>query len=210
MEKHFMLDIESTGIDWHTEDLLQVGILEVTWQGRQWEPGRSLEFIQHSPRKPESEFAKQHMTDMYRRCNEAQSMPVEIARDRIINFFHECGAGGVENTYLMGWNASNFDIPFLVHKGYLQSSRYVTGEDGKDRQVGDFHYRVYEIGGAVSLVQNVLNVRDRAGVITAARASFPVPADKMPAGKEHDALYDCYSQLALLNGLIALARARVE
>jgi len=206
MEKHFMVDIESTGVDIERDEILQVGILEVTWAGRQWEPGRNLEFLIRSERQPESAFAKEHMADLYRRCNEVKPESRSAMRNRILGFFLECGAKNVNETYLMGWNASNFDVPFLVAWQLLRPSRYETQPDGTDKMVGDFHYRIYEIGGAVSLVQNLLNAPDRNGLLERARAAFPIPPEQMPAGKPHDALYDCYSQLQLLNGLLCLAR----
>lgn len=203
MEKHFMLDIESTGIDPAAEDLLQVGLLEVDWSDGFWWPGRSLEMVFHTDRKPESSFAKEHMVALYERCNAAAVLTPEVARGHILDFFKNCDAGGPD-TYLMGWNASNFDVPFLVAKGVLRPSGYVPGPDGKDVRVGDFHYRIYELGGSVSLAQNVLRSTDRGALLEAAKAAYPM---NPWAGKEHDALYDCYSQLRLINGLIKLVRA---
>lgn len=205
MEKHFMLDIEATGIDWTKEELLSIGLLEVDWDGEYWVPRKAREWLQHSTAQPQSDFAKAHMAALYERCRNAAHIPVERLRWEILDFFRSCGTKGVEDTYLMGWNASNFDIPFLCHDRVLEASRYEPGPDGKDRQVGDFHYRVYEIGGAVSLVQNQLRTIDRAEVIKRAREMAPPMF--IPEGKQHDALHDCYTQLKLLNGLIALSRS---
>lgn len=204
MEKHIMLDIESTGIDPDKEDLLQIGALEVEFKGGFWLPGRSHEMTMHSGAQPTSSFAKEHMVDLYRRCNAIPPCSSEFARDALLLFIQDCGVTPPD-VYFMGWNASNFDIPFLVHKGILRPSSYVPGPDGKDVRVGDFHYRVYEIGGSVSLAQNVLGFSDRTALLDAAKAAYPMA---LPEGKQHDALYDCYSQLQLLNGLITLCRAR--
>lgn len=65
MEKHFMIDIEATGIDHTKEDLLSIGILEAEFSQRYWRPGRSKEWIVRCERKPESEFAKEHMAALY-------------------------------------------------------------------------------------------------------------------------------------------------
>ena len=68
MEKHFMIDIETTGIDHTKEDLLSIGILEAEFSQRYWRPGRSKEWIVRCERKPESEFAKEHMAALYEQC----------------------------------------------------------------------------------------------------------------------------------------------
>ena len=205
MEKHFMVDIEATGIDPAKEDLLQIGILEVDLQQGYWVPGRKAVWWQHTDRKPESQFAKEHMAAIYEACNKVHWVDPKDMRQSINDFFTQCGAGGPD-TYLMGWNASNFDVPFLIHKGVIKPSDYET-IDGKDFRVGDFHYRIYELGGAVSLAQNALSLTDRSLLCDKARdAGAVVGGFEMPEGKAHDALYDCYSQLRLLNGLIFLMR----
>jgi hypothetical protein len=202
MEKHFMIDIESTGIDPKKEDLLQVGVLELTFQEGFWKPGRSLQIEQHTFREPASEFAKKHQVSLYEKCRRQRWLPPGEIRDRMLEFFRSCGTEPPD-VYLMGWNASNFDVPFLVHHGFLRPSEYVTGPDGKDQRVGDYHYRIYEIGGAVSLVQNALQYDDRKKLIEDAREAFPM---EIPPGQEHEALFDCYRQTQLLNGLIRISR----
>jgi hypothetical protein len=120
----------------------------------------------------------------------------------VLRFFSECGANPPD-VYLMGWNASNFDIPFLMHHRVLVPSTYQQNADGTETRVGDFHYRIYELGGAVSLAQNVLGYgEDRTGLLNVAKESMT--ETHLPAGKEHDALYDCYAQVRLLNGLIRM------
>jgi DNA polymerase III epsilon subunit-like protein len=200
MEKHFMIDIETTGIDPTKEDLLQIGVLELDLVDRYWKPGRRLEIIQHSGRKPTSTFARAHMTALYGRCNATSWKSPEEIRAELLQFFKDCGANP-PNVYLMGWNASNFDVPFLVHHRVLVPSSYAPGPGGKDVMVGDFHYRIYELSGAVSLAQNALDYEDRGSLLKTAKNVFEM---ELPAGKEHDALYDCYAQTQLLNGLITM------
>lgn len=206
MEKHFMIDIETTGIDPTKEDLLQIGILECDFADGYWRPGRSFETLQFTDRTPSNEFAKKFMAPLYERCNRTQPiLPVDL-RKQMIGFFEECGAKA-PNVYLMGWNASNFDVPFLVHKGMLRPNYYETGPDGKDIMRGDFHYRIYELGGALSLAQNAMQRQDRSLFtkdLESLPQRFPLPAQR----EQHDALFDCYKQLHLLNGLILAMRAQ--
>lgn len=205
MQKHFMLDIETTGIQPDQHDLLQIGCLEVDFdpKTRLWKSGKWIELLVHSDKKPQSEFAKENMAALYDRCNKAEYQPASYYRGALTSFFAVCGAKA-PNVFIMGWNASNFDLPFLQHKGILRPSGYVT-EYGKDRQVGDTHYRVYEIAGAIGLALNVTGM-ERETLLDEALKLGLASGVKLPEGKDHDALYDCYKQLAQLNGLIEIMR----
>lgn len=198
-----MIDIEATGIQPEKEELLSIGILEATWDGQFWKPGRSKEWIVRCERQPESEFAQREMAALFAKCNAAPEMSSQRLRWEVLQFLRACGTSGPLDTYMMGWNASNFDLPFLAAKGLLDGCHYEM-VDGKDQLVGDYHYRVYEIGGAVSLAQNACKEADREKLIADARAK--APDSFVPEGKKHDALWDCYDQLKLLNGLIIMAR----
>lgn len=206
MKPHFMIDIETTGIDPRFEELLQIGVLALTYRDGFWHPGKTLNIFQGTTRAPESEFARTHMQEIYRVCNGLPRRHPSGIRDEMRDFFRENGARGVEHTFLMGWNASNFDVPFLVHERVLIPSSYETGPDGKDTMVGDFHYQIYEIGGSLSIAANVLNHSDRKALVEEALAAYP--EIEMPAGKQHDALYDCYRQTRILNGLIRMTRGQ--
>lgn len=207
MEKHFMIDIETTGIDPVTEDLLQVGVLEVDFVNGLWKPGRSLEFEQYTSRTPKSSFAKEHMSALYARCRETPYIPPYSARILLLTFFENCGVSAPD-IYCMGWNAAGFDLPFLFYNNFLKPSSYVQAPDGKDVRVGDVHYRVYEMAGALALAENVLRVTDRKELLKSAEAAG-FSTVELPSGKEHDALYDCYKQVLILNGLIQLMKAKL-
>lgn len=202
--RHFMLDIETTGIDPTKEDLLQIGMLVLDFKDGFWHPGAAFRLDQGTRRQPESEFAKKHMVELYESCNRLDVLPAETLRKEVTDFFRQHGGTGSKDTFLVGWNASNFDVPFLVHKGALVPNTYETGPDGKDVMVGDFHYQIYEIGGALSLAMDVLNRTDRKALVEEALTAYP--EIQMPEGKQHDALYDCYRQARILNGLIRLTR----
>lgn len=206
MDRHFMIDIESTGIQPETHELLQIGILECKFNGARgyWEPGNQFNQYVFTGREPQSEFARKHQGELYKRCGAEPFRSGPELRRMLLGFILGCGIEHAEKTFFMGWNASNFDLPFLCAKGVLNAPGYVTGSDGRDQSVGDFNYRVYEIGGAISVAQNVLGL---------ARTDVIVMADEfnsgfdLPAGAEHDAIYDCYKQLRTLNGIIHLLKA---
>jgi hypothetical protein len=204
-----MIDIESTGIDSNVEDLLQIGVVEVNFVDGFWKPCRTFEHLCYTWKNPESEFAKTHMAGLYARCqtiDQSENRP-ELIRSRLLNFFKSCGAVSPE-VYFMGWNASNFDIPFLVAKSVLRPSKYVTGDDGKDVMVGDFHYRIYEMGGAVALAADVIGVSKARCVELIKEALAAYPEIDLPNGAAHDAIYDCYKQIRILNGLIRMVSSQ--
>jgi hypothetical protein len=201
MEKHFMIDIETTGIDPAKEDLLQVAVLELDYVDGYWRPGRNIEFEQRTERQPVTAFARKHMGALYAKCNHAEGRTPEDMRQTLLAFFRECGASPPE-VYLMGWNASNFDTPFLMAKGVLVQSTYEQQADGTEKRVGDFHYRIYELGGALSVAAQALG-EDRSDFSKVCKAAYPMD---LPTGKEHDALHDCYTQTQILNGMLKLLR----
>lgn len=203
MEKHFMIDIETTGVDQRNDVILEIGILECDFDTDKglWKPGRSLQFASYTSREPETPFALTHQKELYERCKRADVIDSRKGRKKVTGFFQECGALA-PNVFLMGWNASNFDVPFLVNAGWLMPSRYET-VNGVEVMIGDFHYRIYELGGAIAFAADVKKWT-RGDVIEAAKGVDS--GFDMPEGKEHDALFDCYNQLKILNGLITLVR----
>jgi hypothetical protein len=199
-----MLDIEATGIDWHKESLLSIGILECDWDGIFWQPGRGLELLAHTERKPESEFAKRHLTELYSRCNDTRLPWPKELREPLLDFIKGCGVQGAEEVFFMGWNVSNFDIPFLIHKEILIPSSYDTCSRGKDHLVGDFHYRIYEMSGVIQFTCDYLKVDRDTLIKKAHEIKTPPFLGNYPVGKQHDALWDCYDQLKKLNGLLEM------
>lgn len=207
MNKHFMIDIETTGIQPELHDLLQIGVLEVDYddQYKQWRPGRVLEILQRHTSAPASEFAKAKMAKIYERCAQSPGFNFEQIRFMLLEFFKSCGAVTRNDVKLMGWNASSFDIPFLVEKGCLIAPGYET-VDGKDVEVGDFNYRVYEISGSLGLTCDVLGVERQELVNIIENEPIPQPPAILCGRDEHDAIYDCYKQLNFLNALIVKCR----
>lgn len=193
--KQFMLDIETTGVDPLKEEVMQIAIIEMTYEQGLWQKGKIFNFYQHTDRKPESKFHKDHMMEIFAKCNAAPYVEPEKVREQIIQFCESCGVKS-PGIYFCGWNAGIFDLPFLAHHKYLFPARY----EG-DRLVGDCHYRVYEISGALQFVANVRGGNETNPLIKEALKNAP----KL-VGSRHDALFDCERQLSILNGLIQLMR----
>ena len=206
MRKHFMVDIETTGTNLRKDDILQIGILELEFLMGSWRPGKSFEMDLYTNRQPESQFAKEHQAELYERCRKVAFLPACSVRAHLLHFLQTCGVTGPD-IYFMGWNAAGFDLPFLAAHAYLEPHRYEQDINGKDVPAGDFHYRIYELQGAISLAENVLGYNDRKGLIKDAEehGRLSMLSSTFP-GKQHDALFDCYRQTQILNGLITLLK----
>lgn len=202
--KCIMIDLETTGISPDTEDLLQIGMLEMTFVENHWVGGRTLNIMQHSNREPETAFARKHMVEMYKRANETPYITPQLIRAQIINFAQTCSMAPPDIKF-MGWNAGIFDIPFLVAKGILEPSVYKQVGD-KEIRVGDFHYRIYDITGALEFMKNLLGTDSIDDIKKMFEHLEGRHIAELPAGKAHDAIYDCVSQMNFLNDLLLLAK----
>lgn len=209
MKTMFMIDIESTGVDVKNDEILQIALLELNLkEDGFWHPNRSYQTMLHYGGAPTSEFARKHMTALYDKANNTPWRSGYDINLDIIKFVAQClGKGMTElsplDVTMCGANASGFDLPFLENKGILTKMRYITTAAGKDVAFGDYSYRVYELTGAIEVLSDVTQASDRKAMSNAAADSYALP---LPEGKEHEALYDCYKQTKLLNGIIKTLR----
>jgi uncharacterized protein YprB with RNaseH-like and TPR domain len=197
-DKLFMLDIETTGVDPLQEEVLQIAMLEMNFDGEFWQKGKTFNFFQNTLREPTTKFAKDHMQEIYAKCRMAPLVKPEEVRQKIISFCRECGAEP-PNIFFCGWNAGIFDLPFLSHHGYIQPAKYIN-----DKLVGDCHYRIYELSGALQLLANIRGSNEVNPLIKESHKLVPPPKE----GARHDALFDCERQLTILNGLIKMGREK--
>lgn len=207
MKKMFMVDIESTGTDIHVDSILEIALLELTLTEGFWVPGRSYQTTVYCPLQPESEFAKKFMAAKYLASNNADiNRSHSDIHEEMMTFINDCLGNPSLFSPLMvtmcGANASGFDLPFLERTGILTKMTYQT-VNGKDVPVGDFSYRVYEMTGAIEVMMDICGFADRKLALTTVQESYKMD---MPAGREHEALYDCYKQTKLLNGIIQQLR----
>lgn len=187
MQKYFMLDIETMGTD-ALDDIIQIGILECIKNGKGfYTPARSFLKVLHTDQEPKDEWIRTNHKDLLVVSKNTEYEAAPIVRAQILAFFKQCGV--TENAEIMGLNAGTFDLPFMFRSGYLAKS--------------DVHYRVYELTGVNKLAQDILGVDSRDVYRLANQACDWID---LPAGKKHDAMYDCISQLKALNGTIAILR----
>lgn len=186
--KYFMIDLESMGLDFDQDDIIQIGILEITKDvDGYYHPNKSFMQTLYTDQEPKNDWIKENHKDLLPLCRQTNfQAPIQV-RAGILAFMQSCGVN--QSAQLMGLNATSFDIPYMVHKGYLKKE--------------DFHYRIYELRGAYALAMDVLNVSDKE---LFKAASESCPWIKLPEGKKHQALYDCYNQLKTLNGITRLLK----
>lgn len=194
MTKYFMLDLETSGLKPSEAEILQIGILELSKDGSGFfTPGRSYEKILHFDTTVTDPWILKTHANLLERCKAVEYQSPTEVRAEIVRFFQQCTGGG--NVYLMGLNASTFDYPWMLNKGYLKES--------------DVHYRIFELTGAYGLAQATLfldgdNAKDRKTFFDMANNSCEWV--ELPKRAAHDAMYDVYSQLKTLNGCIKLLR----
>lgn len=192
----FMIDIETTGVDPSSEDILQIACVEMKFDANGlWKAGAELNFFQHTDKKPENEFSKKYLKNLFQTCNQVDyTKPAEV-RSILLDFFRSCGSRE-PNNFLCGWNAAFFDLPFLTHKQYLVSPKYIEG-----KMIGDFHYRIYDLNGVLNFLVNIDKKVEINPLIKKVETMY-----LKREGEKHDALFDCYRQIDILNGLITMAR----
>ena len=204
--RHYMVDIETTGVK-EEDSILEIGMVEIGQNVYDfWVPtGRELREVLHYPGDPQTVFAKENMALLYKECNlQPIHKDYAYASTQVREFIHPEGEA-VSNgpKKFMGWNASNFDMEFLFKKGILTRSFY-DEVDGEEVLKGDAHYRVYEQTGALQVCSDVTGF-DRKTILSIAKDLNPTGL-QLPTGKLHDALYDCYNQIIMMNGIIDILK----
>lgn len=211
-----MIDIETTGVDIKNDDIMEVGIVEIAMSESlgYYEPtGRKFHMRLHTPKKPESQFAKEHMTELYGICNDLDPEFFNLTNMQfaLSEYLHgeertekiQKGTKKPRPQMFIGWNASTFDLPFMFENKLLQKTWYEQ-VNGKEELFGDVHYRVYEQSGALQGLIDATGF-DRKTVKSLIEEFNPTNI-KLPEGKAHDALYDCYKQIIMQNSMIAIHR----
>lgn len=200
----FMVDIETTSADKSKAQILEIGIVACSWskQGILLPKKKNPDYhtYLHYAGDPETNFAKEHQLELFALCNKTVPKEPELIREGILSFFKEHHAQ--TPVTVLGLNSAGFDMPLLSKHGILKESVWVDNGDTQDL-VGDYHYRIEDITGARMMAMRVTGL-DYSSLTNAAVALCP--EIKLPEGKAHDAIYDCYRQIQMYNGLIRLVR----
>lgn len=206
-QKIFMVDIETTGVDFIRDDILQIAILALEQnKNGYWEPDALFEKHLKTDKLPKDPFALTYMGPLYAKSREIPDFEFPHAvRGEIKGWLAQQGAFNM--AIPCGHNAAAFDLPFLFGKGYAKPPAY----DSNNVPSGDFHYRVYELNGSINILSDILRVDRKVVLQTALERGehspyLPKMPELLPGRREHDAVFDCYKQTKILNGLICLGR----
>lgn len=192
-----MIDIETNGTDKNNMEVLEVAILPILYDRVTGFYGTThyppFECLIHSDSEPKSDFAKKNQVELYKLCNELPPEQDKLScRENIFGYFRFLELEDRWSRHMMGKNVVTFDLDILDQEGILTKS--------------DYHYRIHEQTGGIFTLEAAMGI-DRDSVYKAALAvtPTPIPQEVQKLGA-HRAIYDCYEQLALENGLIQLIR----
>jgi oligoribonuclease (3'-5' exoribonuclease) len=181
--KLVMLDLEMSGLNPKFDSILQVAALKLDLKGNRY-VSHDLPFNNylHFEGKPESDFAKTHMLEVYRQCNESDLGLEEVKE----NF--EQWLGQDRGKLSPCGDCVPTDVLFMYTKGLIELAHYI----GDTPVEGTFHYEYFDMN-ALKLV-----ARTKVGREFDKDATF-VATLKTGA---HDALVDCLNQLEELNLIV--------
>lgn len=197
-----MLDIETTGTDTGSCKLLQIAMLPIEFKDGYFHPYfpkiASLEIDNFNVNKngfvftqaykgPISEWGQKYQFDLYQKCASVQEVRPLSVRAEMLSYIKTIGCPTPFTA--AGKNLGVFDMPILQRLQYLTRS--------------DFHYRLEDMSGCFKLAQRVTG-KTKEELEKIAREVCPV-THTVPGGA-HEALYDCYDQTNVYNGLIKFMR----
>lgn len=192
-----MIDIETNGTDRSNMQVLEVGAALVKMHPvtgyYEYAPISPFSFTIHNLSEPQSEFAKKYQKELYKLCNEmSPEANYAACRKELLSWFEGAGLTDRWSRNMVGKNVVTFDLDILHEVGILDKE--------------DYHYRVHEQTGGIYLLEGAMGIgRDEVYKAALAVTPTPIPESIRNLGS-HRALYDCYEQIALENGLIRLIR----
>lgn len=195
----FMLDLETDGVNYKQNSILEIGIVAMEFKNGYWHPLKDhFHRIMYSSKQPSSEFARKYQKELYEKCNKSLHKDLKKVKKEMFDFFKNHGVDKPEISFA-GYNVGHFDLPFMHHNDLLIVSRY-NGE----QLISEYDYTPFEIGGILHLFSNHLNlsIEDTYHYL---KDQDPVIKD-IPKGSEHTAIYDNYIQIKVINGALSLLK----
>lgn len=190
----FMLDLETEGVSYPTDKILEIGIVPMEFKDGYWHPiDKHFHRYLHTDKKPSNAFAKKYQTELYQKCNKSKNKDLKKIRKEMFEYFESFGIKS-PNIVIAGLNVGNFDLAFLRHNKILNVDKYV-GE----KLFADHDYTPYELGGIIHLFSDHKGLSHKE-VIKFLQNEDPIV--KIPSGSEHTAIYDNYNQIKIINGAL--------
>lgn len=170
-----MLDCEMTGVVPERDSLLQLAMLHLTLEGKQYNVvGEPLVLYFPYDGEPENEFQKKYLSDIFKQCNES-TLTDEQAKEEIENFL-----GPLKGKVIPVGDCVPVDMMFLYARGILDRPDIIN-----DKQTpGTFHYEFFDLNAPKALARAKMGKK------------FKV---KGLDDGIHDALVDCQNQTKELN-----------
>jgi hypothetical protein len=203
-QQKFMLDIETAGLEFKKSGarLLEIGVLEMVFNGDHFRPGRSFTRVLPSSARASEWAVANGQQELYTEANrlfaevEDAGSYFEQARQDFTAFFRECGITKPEDLHLAGRNLAGFDLPWLYFFDFLAKE--------------DHHYRLYDVTPALLLFADAQYlIKEVAEAVCLAHAKPGTPSSTYDAAA-HTALGDCYRQVEVVNGLLTIMRSGVN
>lgn len=173
-----MLDCEMTGLDPKADDLIQVAALKLELVGRVYAVVDQFNIFVHTDKQPDSDFARTHMTEVYKQANESTEDYTTVAQK------FDSWLGDWRGLVSPCGDCVPTDVLFMYTKGIVK----LAGYDGDVPRLGTFHYEFFEM--------NSLKLVARAKM----GRKFDKDLPTIPGA--HDALVDCKNQLTELNAIL--------
>lgn len=174
-----MLDCEMTGLNVATDDVIQIAALKLERDGVQYRAtGTPFNMFLHTDLQPESEFARTHMVDIYKKAN-ASTMGYAEARIALKEWL-----GDWWSIVSPAGDCVPTDVMFLAQKGVISLSHYV----GDVPVPGTFHYEYFDMNAIKAIARTRVTYK------------FDKELKRLPG--DHDALIDCYNQLTEMNAFL--------
>jgi oligoribonuclease (3'-5' exoribonuclease) len=174
-----MIDCEMTGLDPKVDDVIQIAALRLLWEGDEYQVVEEpFNIFLHTDKQPQSEFARTHLTEIYKAANESPNSTDD--------------AHGMLKTWLGDWygkvspcgDCVPTDILFLYMKNIISLSHF----DGDTPVDGTFHYEFADMHFIKACARQKMGRKfDR---------------DVPRLAGDHDALVDCKNQLNEMNAII--------
>lgn len=201
-----MTDLETTGTNPLTTEILEIGAVEVELHNGVMTPKKDFHaYIQTDTKaNPENPFVMKFQKHLYEKCN---SLPktenLEKAKQGFSNFLKECFPNQNPKDLnslpqFCGQNFSIFDSQYLLNYGFLQPSKH----NEKNEITATYNYRSLELQSFSIVLAQALGYKSATEFMTYASSLDTVVT--LPEGNAHTAIYDCYQQIKSFNGVMKI------